>query len=85
MKKTFTIDLRGLRPARVLHAKLAEVLPVPADYGRNYDALYDFLTESGPGLKIVFTHAAAAPATLRRVCADAVAETPGLEITWSRA
>lgn len=81
-KQAFTIDLGGVRQAKALHRKLAEVLPFPPDYGRNYDALHDFLTEFGPDLRIVFTHAASAPATLRRVCADAAAEAPGLEIEF---
>ena len=80
-KKTFTIDLKGVRSSRALHRKLAEVLPVPKGYGRNYDALYDFLTEYGGGLEIAFANASASFRTLRRVCADAVNATPGLKIT----
>lgn len=81
-KQEFTVDLTGVRLAKALHQRLADVLPVPAEYGRNYDALFDFLTEFGPNLRIVFTHAKSAPATLRRVCTDAMAETPGLEIEF---
>lgn len=82
MKKEFTVSLRGVRLAKTLHRKLAEVLPFPTDYGHNYDALFDFLTEFGPNLKLVFTQSKSAPATFRQVCADAAAETPGLEIEF---
>lgn len=81
-KREFTIDLKGIRVAKALHARLAEILPVPEGYGRNYDALFDFLTEYGSGLKVVFKNAKRAAATLRRVCADAAEETPGLEISF---
>lgn len=81
-RKEFTIDLRGVRLAKTVHQKLAAALPFPADYGHNYDALHDFLTEFGSNLKLVFTHAKSAPETLRNVCEDAVSETPGLEIEF---
>ena len=81
-KREFTIDLKGLRLATRLHAKLAEILPVPDGYGRNFDALYDFLTEHGANLKVVFKNAAHVSPILRQVCSDAVNETPGLEITF---
>lgn len=82
MKKEFVIDLKGVRLAKTVHQKLAKVLPFPADYGHNFDALYDFLTEYGPKLKIVFKHAKSVGPTLKRVCEDAAAETPGLEISF---
>ena len=81
-KREFTVDLKGLRIAKRLHAKLAEILPVPEGYGRNFDALYDFLTEHGTGMKLVFRNASQASDTLRQVCEDAAAETPGLEISF---
>ena len=81
-KHEFTIDLKGIRLATRLHAKLAEILPVPEGYGRNFDALYDFLTERGANLKVVFKNAANVSQVLRQVCSDAVHETPGLEITF---
>ena len=84
MKKTeYRIDLTGVRSARALHARLDGALPFPEGYGRNLDALYDFLTEFGPRMKIVFAHAASAPASFKRVCADAMEETPGLEIVFA--
>lgn len=82
MKREFTIDLKGARSARAIHSRIAAVLPVPSDYGRNYDALYDFLTEYASGWKLVFTHAGAAAAKLRQVCADAAADLGNLEIAF---
>ena len=82
MKQTYTIDLKGVRGAKARHARLALALPFPEGYGRNFDALFDFLTEYGPNMKIAFSNSSSAPATLRRVCADAMSETPGLEIVF---
>ena len=82
MKQEYRIDLKGVRSARTLHARLAQTLPFPEGYGRNFDALFDFLTEYGPTMKIVFANSSTAPATLKRVCADAVENTPGLEIVF---
>lgn len=83
MKQEFTIDLKGVRATSTLHRKLATALPLPADYGRNFDAFYDVLTEYGANWKITFVNATAAPEPLRAVCADAQAETPGLEIVFA--
>lgn len=82
MKREFSIDLKGARSARTIHSRIAAALPVPPEYGRNYDALHDFLTEYASGWKIVFLHAGAAAATLRRVCADAAAELGDLEVVF---
>lgn len=57
-------------------------LSLPEHYGRNLDAFYDVLTEYGGNWKIVFKHAGAVARGLRAVCADAMAETPGLEIMF---
>ena len=84
-KREYRIDLGGVRSARALHARLDGKLPFPEGYGRNLDALYDFLTEYGPRLRIVFENAKGAPASLKRLCADAVAGTPGLEIVFENA
>ena len=83
MKREFIIDLKGVRTSSALHRKLAASLPVADDYGRNFDALYDVLTEYGANWKITFVNATTAPAPLRAVCSDAVADTPGLEITFA--
>ena len=82
-KREYRIDLGGVRSAMALHARLDGKLPFPEGYGRNLDALYDFLTEYGPRLRIVFENAKGAPASLKRLCADAVAGTPGLEIVFA--
>ena len=82
MKSQFTIDLSRLRSSRAVNARIASVLPVPEGYGENYDALFDLLTEYGAEWQITFTHAAKSLTVLRDVCADAVADTPGLEINW---
>ena len=81
-KQEFTVDLKGVRQARSLHVRLCRALPMPEGYGRNYDALYDVLTEYGPGWRLVFKNAKTAPKLFRTVCADAVAATPGLEIVF---
>ena len=82
MKKEFVIDLRGVRLAKTVHRKLAEALPFPADYGHNFDALFDFLTEYGADMKLVFKHAKQAPEVLARVCRNAAAATPGLDVVF---
>ena len=82
MKQEYRIDLKGVLSARALHTRLAAALPFPEGYGRNFDALFDFLTEYGSEMKIVFANSSAAPATLKRVCTDAMEETPGLEIVF---
>ena len=79
MKQEYRIDLKGVRSARTLHTRLAAALPFPEG---NFDALFDFLTEYGSEMKIVFANSSAAPATLKRVCTDAMEETPGLEIVF---
>lgn len=82
IKKQYTVDLAGVRSAKVLHRKIAEALPVPKGYGCNYDALHDFLTEFGSGMEIVFVRASASFSVLRHVCDDAAGETPGLSIAF---
>jgi ribonuclease inhibitor len=81
-KKVFTVDLTGVRSAARMHAAISGALPLPEHYGRNLDAFYDVLTEYGGNWKIVFKHAGAVARGLRAVCADAMTETPGLEIVF---
>lgn len=81
-KKSFTVDLAGIRSAAKLHDALAAQLPLPDYYGRNLDAFYDVLGEFGSSWRIVFKHAGAVANGLRNVCADAMAETPGLEVVF---
>ena len=42
------LDCEKLRERDSAHDHLAQVLDLPAYYGRNLDALYDCLTELGP-------------------------------------
>ena len=81
-RRRFVVDLAGVRSAVRLHAVLAEQLPLPEHYGRNLDAFYDVLTEYGCNWKIVFRNAGTVARGLRTVCADAMAETPGLETVF---
>ena len=81
-RRVFTIDLAGVRSAAKLHDALAAALPLPAHYGRNLDALHDVLTEFGGSWRIVFRNAGAVARGLRAVCADAVEETPGLQVSF---
>ena len=82
MKNEYIIDLKRVRAAKTVNARIAAALPAPEGYGCNYDALFDLLTEYGAGWRIVFRHAAPSLTTLREVCADAVADTPGLEVVF---
>ncbi|MDY3281090.1 barstar family protein [Dysosmobacter sp.] len=83
----FTIDLAGVATPAELHRRVRAALPCPAWYGDNLDALYDLLTDQGSGWRITFLRTAetdtmlpAYTASLRRLCARAMAETPGLQI-----
>ena len=81
-RRRFVVDLAGVRSAVRLHTALAAQLPLPAHYGRNLDAFYDVLTEFGGRWSIVFRNAGAAAKGLRAVCADAMEETPGLDVVF---
>jgi ribonuclease inhibitor len=81
-RRVFTIDLAGVRSAAKMHDALAAALPLPAHYGRNLDALHDVLTEFGGSWTVVFRNAGAVARGLRAVCADAVEETPGLQVSF---
>ena len=48
------IDLASVKNKEDLHALLKNMLDFPDYYGRNLDALYDVLTESGDGWNIIF-------------------------------
>ncbi len=84
MKQEFVIDLKGITDAGALQDVLVANLPLPQGYGRNLDAFCDVLTEYGADWRIVFRNAGRAVASLRAVCRDAVAETPGLEVVFER-
>ena len=81
-RRRFVVDLAGVRSAARLHDALAAQLPLPAHYGRNLDAFHDVLTEFGGCWSIVFCNAGAVAEGLRAVCADAMDETPGLDIVF---
>ena len=81
-RRSLVVDLAGVRSAARLHDALAAQLPLPAHYGRNLDAFHDVLTEFGGCWSIVFRHAGAVAKGLRAVCADAMEETPGLDIVF---
>ena len=83
-RRNFVVDLAGVRSAVRLHAALAEQLPLPEHYGRNLDAFHDVLTEFGGNWSIVFRNAGAVAKGLRAVCADAMEETPGLDIVFEK-
>ena len=83
-RRSFVVDLAGARSAARLHAALAAQLPLPQHYGCNLDAFHDVLTEFGGSWSIVFRNAGAAAGGLRAVCADAMEETPSLDIVFER-
>ena len=82
MKKEFVVDLEGKSRSCALQRRFAAALPLPPDYGRNLDAMYDALTEYGGAWRIVFRNAAQVPEMCRQVCMDAADDTPGLEIVF---
>lgn len=82
MKKTYAIDLEGKSGASALQRRFAAAVPVPQDYGRNLDAMYDVLTEYGGEWRLEFKNSANAPEAFKQVCQDAVSGTPGLEISF---
>lgn len=83
MQEKFVINLAGKRTPAEIHGAIASALPVPEFYGRNLDALHDFLTERCAGAAIVFRNAGAgATALLCPACNAAMSETPGLAITF---
>ncbi|MBO4330245.1 MAG: barstar family protein [Rhodocyclaceae bacterium] len=80
------IDCEGCTDKTQLLALTARQMRLPEYFGRNWDALYDCLTDPAalpiaPGHVLLFTrtqtlrqHAPEALATLREVCADAAEE-----------
>ena len=43
-RRSFVVDLAGVRSAARLHAALVAQLPLPQHYGRNLDALWDCIS-----------------------------------------
>lgn len=83
----YEIDLSGVQTPAEFHQRVRAVLPVPAWYGNNLDALEDVLTESGGGWTVRFLHLeslrAASPqyaAALERLCGQAQQEIPELRM-----
>ena len=81
-QRRITIDLSRAGDVAAMHETIAKRLRLGPDYGRNFDALYDALTEYGTGWKLTFKGVPAFAAALKDVCADAAAATPGLEIAF---
>lgn len=87
--REYFINFSTVTDTDSLHNKLQACLPLPNYYGRNWDALYDCLTEMGPavislsGLKWLEPLGKAAE-LLPRVFRDAAAENPQLTLIWER-
>ena len=58
------LDGRLISNREALYDQLAEQLNLPAYFGRNLDALYDFLTEVSEPTEIHFEHTVAMEASL---------------------
>ena len=84
-KTEYRIDPANVTDGEALHNALAAALPLPEYYGRNLDAFYDVLTEFGGNWRIVFRNADSVCQAFRDLCADAMAETEGLEIVFLNA
>ena len=85
----YDVDLAGVADRAELHERLRRALSLPDYYGNNLDALRDVLTEGGGERELCFRNADRAGegmadylAALRRMCADAAEQTPGLSVTW---
>ena len=89
MNRNIVIDISGACDKAELHSIIRDRLGFPEYYGGNLDALYDCLTEFGSSCTIVFRGAEDADEKLggyitamKRVCAEAVLQTPGLNIIF---
>ena len=89
--RVFYIDLEDAGTPAEVQERIVSALPVPAHYGKNLDALYDILTESGSGWDLIFYHDAllerAQPKyyeTVKRLCREAAEDTPGLRVRFFR-
>ena len=89
MEKVFYIDLAVVSTPEELQKELVKELPLPDYYGRNLDALYDVLTESGDGWNIIFYNARFAQYrlgkyfdALSRLCREAAEDVHDLKIRF---
>ena len=85
----YIVDLVDVRTVEEIHDRLMEWLPLPDYYGRNLDALHDFLTEQGEPAEITFLVDNITNSQLndyiRRLkilCEDAQAENENLSFYW---
>ena len=79
----YQLDARKMG-RRQVHGYLMEVLPLPAYYGRNLDALYDCLTDMDDA-ELVVDHIEEAPrsfAPVRQVLEDAAQDNPALTVEF---
>ena len=83
------IDLENVHTKDDLHDLLAETLHFPDYYGRNLDALFDFLTEPHELYEICFKNTASAEDALggyfyafKQTFADAEEESSFVKSTW---
>lgn len=89
---TVMIDLAQIRDRKQLHDTIrSRIAPVTYE-GNNLDALFDVLTEHA-SLPVIRFYNAGVPAgemgeyiaRLRRMCADAMRENPGLKVEFEEA
>lgn len=50
------LDLDTVESREELHRQLRQILPLPAWYGDNLDALYDYLTDPEENLQLTLLH-----------------------------
>ena len=88
--KDYLIDLSGAEGQAEIQDRIAAGLALPENYGRNLDALFDVLTSLPLPCRIHFSGVGNSTeeagqtylGAMKRLCADAVKENPGLEILW---
>ena len=87
--RVFYIDMTGIDSKNELHELLQERLPLPDYCGSNLDAVHDVLTEYGSSWDIIFYNLSKIHGSmevyvgkLQKMCADAVRQTPGLQIRF---
>ena len=87
--RVFYVNLSGVSSPGDFQERVALELPVPSYYGRNLDALYDTLAESGAGWNLIFYGCSLLKrcepkyfSTVERLCGEACSETRGLRIRF---